>query len=188
MQHGDLKFAPRIVQVLDFFLGDIRHLKSTCPFLSHQPIINQEEQRFTDRSPADAELLRESEIRKRRTRCVTVGPDAIQHLPVCITHQGIRHQLFSFHPVYTSCTRSVPAPPPYCIQPIFRVGCVRGVVNDFVLFQIIFVYTKETSFLISVFAHLLRPIEYSQTFWLGDGVCFHLQLHQTDHGFVLGEA
>ena len=32
------------------------------------------------------------------------------------------------------------------------------------------------------------PIEYSQTFWLGDGVCFLLQLHQTDHGFVLGEA
>jgi DNA-binding GntR family transcriptional regulator len=31
------------------------------------------------------------------------------------------------------------------------------------------------------------PIEYSQTHWLGDGVRFHLSLHHTKEGFVMGD-
>lgn len=31
-----------------------------------------------------------------------------------------------------------------------------------------------------------RPIEYSQTHWVGDGVRFHLLLHHTKDGFIIG--
>jgi DNA-binding GntR family transcriptional regulator len=31
-----------------------------------------------------------------------------------------------------------------------------------------------------------RPVEYSQTVWLGDKVRFHFTLHHTDQGFVMG--
>ena len=31
-----------------------------------------------------------------------------------------------------------------------------------------------------------RPIEYSQTHWVGDGVRFHLPLHHTKDGFIIG--
>ena len=31
-----------------------------------------------------------------------------------------------------------------------------------------------------------RPIEYSQTHWVGDGVRFHLSLHHTKDGFIIG--